>query len=174
MSKVSIIIPARLFVFGVISLGSFTSFFKPVFSLWSLHTSFVPNGIASFAKSSSSFFSAIRIVFRKWMSVFTMSFSSIFGGYSVSSKYIYFIGNKFKMLWVTTGMITTKMVNGPFFSSRNRFYKQLVDNSMHSFSFSIKTYHPIPFLIQRSLPVPTSSLIRNNNSFAHIYYYTTK
>lgn len=174
MSKVSILIPARLFIFRVISLSSFASFFKPVFSLGPLHTFFVSNGITDSAKGSSSFFSAINIVFRKWMSVLTMSLSGIFSCNSISSKYVYFIGNKLKVFWVTTGMIATKMVNSPFLSSWNGFYKQFISNSMYPFSFSVNTYHSISILIQRSLPVPTSSFIRDNNSFTHIYYYTTK
>ncbi len=93
--------------------------------------------------NASSHKSSIRkFFFGLWkkMTTYAMSFFTVYGTYTSSSKKIYSLGNKFKVLGVTTRMITTNMVKYwnpfPIFRSWNWFNKPCVYKSMYSICFS--------------------------------------
>lgn len=156
MVDISVLIPARLFMSSNITSSSLTLFFKPIFTLRTLHTFFMSQIIARWTIPTSSF---LRF---KWMSILAIYLSCIDSLKTISSKSIYLWCNKFKMIWIATGMITTKMIKLDIFPSRYFSFIKSKYNSMYSFSStSIKTLS-VSLLILSTNPVPTISFFINN------------
>jgi len=145
MAELSII------MFISVLFSGFSSFFKPVFSIRSLHPSLLSNRVANSTVSSS--------YFRKRVSIFTMGFSSIYGLKTDTSKTVYLLCYQFKMFWITTFMISAKMIYleilSIFYTSWNRLNIEGIYNSMYSLRSMPVPQKSVPLLVERTCPVPT-------------------
>lgn len=131
---------------------------KKLFSFFSVITSVGVLSATDYATSSK--FSVFIWFFCLWkkMSIYAMSFLGINCRWARTAKYILALRSEFKMFWITTRFIITKMVKNrnifSIFSSRN-FIKSCHNKSMDSISISFISKKSISKFVSTMSPIPT-------------------
>lgn len=155
--KLSILILTHFQMAIVVALSCFARLLKPVFSIRSFVPFLMSDGITSFTLSPVSLCSS------QWVTVFAKFFSCSNCGWPYSSEYVLFLRNQFKMFWVTTGSIPTKVIQLFLSPNLNRSTEKCIYNSMNSSFMTTVKSETISTVIFRSLPVPAILLLINNN-----------
>lgn len=164
--ELSILIPSReLFFFGITTSNGFPVFFKPVFSVGSVHSFFMPNRITNFTSST------MALIRMKWVPMFTKFLTRIYGSYSFASNNVYLLCNKFKMFWITTLMVTTKVINLKYFSSWYRSFKKRINYSVNSFSPVVVISLTISELVFPPSPIPATRFFVYFNFFKESFVF---
>ena len=153
--QLSIIIPAlNRYMFHSVPSRCLSCFTKPVLSIFSLVSLFVPYRITCWAVSPFS----LPYNFER-MTVYAMCFFCVVCGYSIASMTICFCRNKFKMIRVAARSVFAEVINLLFHSclfTWDWFNKKCVQQSMHALLSSVVETLPVSSTIFCSCPVPTS------------------